>query len=71
MVPVQTNPDGTINFLRGPSRPDLDPWRQKTGAPSYPGYLVDPNRVYRWERDANGKLRRSDLETNKCLGGSR
>ncbi|HEX8212222.1 MAG TPA: hypothetical protein VF584_18745 [Longimicrobium sp.] len=61
LVPVQPGPDGRIDFDKGPSQRDLAAWSNGNN-PGWPGYVIEPpGRVYRWERDGEGKLRRTEF----------
>jgi hypothetical protein len=43
--PIQGSP---LKFAPGPSGPDLDDWER--GLAPWPGYMMSPDKVYRWER---------------------
>ena len=64
VVPRQGN---TLSLPQGPSPYDLDPWRRGRPDPGYPGYVIEPRRIYRWEQ-VNGTLPRpTRTPTNACV----
>lgn len=64
---VLQKPDnsGRISFPRRPSRFDTEAWRRNP-PPPYPGYMIDPERIYRWEHDGS-RFRQRNFRTNSCV----
>lgn len=64
----------TLEFQPGPSPKDLSLWI--SGVADFPGYILDPERVYRFERSdpAGGSPVQSDFGLDKganaCIGGN-
>ncbi|MDP3774266.1 MAG: hypothetical protein Q8Q85_08370 [Gemmatimonadales bacterium] len=61
---TQTRPEPRLRFDPGPSRADLGPW--KDGIAPFPGYVLDPERVYRFERSSptGGRPTQRDFRVN-------
>ncbi len=64
---VQPISEPRLRFRTGPSRLDLRDWQR--GAAEWPGYMMSPDRVYRWERKGpfgqTGLANRDDFELRK------
>lgn len=60
-------PEPQLRFSAGPSRSDLRDWER--GAAEWPGYMISPDRVYRWERKGpfgqTGLANRNDFKVKK------
>lgn len=52
---IETNTQPDIVFLAGPSNPDLAPWKGPN-PPAWPGYMLEPRRLWAWEVDPAGNF---------------
>ena len=55
----------------GPSRIDTRPWHQGPDSPQYPGYVIEPGRIYQWDAPVtnNCKFVQHSWELQHCVGG--
>ena len=63
---VQPRPGPRLRFTAGPSLVDLEDW--ESAAAPWPGYLMSPDRIYRWERKGRfqrGLTNRDDFKLKK------
>ena len=67
VVPRPTDTFGRLDLPFGPSKRDIDPWRS-SNPPTWPGYVLEPGRVYRWDNPYLAGVTRNDFATNSCVG---
>ncbi|HUX34773.1 MAG TPA: hypothetical protein VMV51_12960 [Gemmatimonadaceae bacterium] len=62
---------GVLLMPSGPSRIDTRPWHQGPDSPQYPGYVIEPGRMYQWDAPVtnNFKFVQHSWELQRCVGG--
>jgi hypothetical protein len=64
---VVPRPDSILLLPPGPSVPDLAPWQAGQPNPGYPGYVIGPRRIDRWEQVGGQLVPPTTIVTNACV----
>jgi hypothetical protein len=68
---MQPEKDGRLHIKYGPSTFDTYQWYLPKNAPTFDGYLLQPDAVYTWRRGPKGFSGPKKYALNSCLGGNR
>jgi hypothetical protein len=56
-----------LNLPYGPSDVDLTPWQNNDNAPLWPGYVLEPGKLYKFENPFGSGLQRNEFTINTCV----
>jgi hypothetical protein len=64
--------DGTLHLPFGPSQTDTRDWKKGDNSNLFPGYVMEPGKIYRWDATIeNGfKFKQMEFKMQSCVGGA-